>query len=51
MILSLLEGDEQLHGPVLDDFVAWCDESFLHLNVLKIKDVIISFRKSTLALY
>ena len=47
VIVSLLEADEQLHGPVVNDFVSWCDESFLQLNVSKTKDMIISFRKSS----
>lgn len=35
VIVSLLQGQEQGHGPVVDDFVSWCDQSFLHLNVAK----------------
>lgn len=47
LLMTLLEGDEQLHRPVVNDSVSWCDESFLQLNVSKTKDVIISFRKSS----
>lgn len=39
----------QDYGPVVDDFVAWCDEFFspsFHLNLPKTKYVIIDFRKS-----
>ena len=47
VIVSLLQGDEQDHGPVVDDFVAWYDESSLKLNVSKTEGMIIDFRKST----
>ncbi len=46
VIISPLEGNEMGHGQVVDDFVAWCDKSFLLLNVSKTKDMIIDFRKS-----
>lgn len=35
VIANFLEGEEQCYGPVVDDFVSWCDEPFLHLNVSK----------------
>jgi len=47
VIVNLLQGDEQDHGSSVDDFVAWCDESSLELNVSKTKDMVIDFRKST----
>ena len=34
-LLSLLQGSEQYHGPVLTEFVDWCDNSYLDLNVTK----------------
>ena len=46
VMVSLLQEDEKEHGPALDDFVAWCEESSLELNVSKTKDMIIDFRKS-----
>ena len=46
VIVSLLEEDEVQHGPVVDDFVSWCDKSFLQLNIAKTKDMIISFRRT-----
>ena len=46
VILSLLEGEEHHHGPVVDEFTSWCDESFLQLNLSKTKDMIINFRKT-----
>ena len=44
VIVSLLQGDESGHGPVVEDFVTWCDDSYLKLNVTKTKDMIIDFR-------
>ena len=44
-LLSLLSNDEVGHGPVLNDFVAWCDRSYLCLNATKTKDMCIDFRK------
>lgn len=46
VIVSLLSGDEQDHGPVLSEFVEWCDSCFLQLNVSKTKDMIIDFRRT-----
>ncbi len=47
VITSILEGEEHQHGPTVDNFVSWRDESFLQLNVSKAKDTIISFRKTS----
>ena len=44
-LLSLLSNDGVGHGPVLNDFVAWCDRSYLCLNATKTKDMCIDFRK------
>ncbi len=44
VIVSLLENNEMCHGPVVDDFVKWCDDACLQLNVFKTKDMIIDFR-------
>ncbi len=46
VIVSLLQNGETGHGPAISDFVEWCEESHLHLNVLKTKDMIIDFRKN-----
>lgn len=46
VIVSLLKGGELDHGPVVNDFVSWCKEFFLELNVSKTKDMIIDFRKT-----
>lgn len=35
VIVSLLENNEICHGPVVDDFVKWCDDPCLQLNVCK----------------
>ena len=44
-LLSLLYNDETGHGPVLHDFVEWCDQSYLCLNKTKTKDMCIDFRR------
>lgn len=46
VIVSLLKNGETGHGPVITDFVEWCEESQLHLNVLKTKDMVIDFRRN-----
>ncbi len=46
VIVSFPEGEEQGHGPVVDDFVASSDKPFIILNKSKTKDMIIDFRKS-----
>lgn len=45
VIVSLLDGSEHNHGPVLDEFVNWCDQSFLQINVAKTKEMFIDFRR------
>jgi hypothetical protein len=42
-----LHDDEEHHGPVLDDFVEWCDESHLVLNTNETREMCIDFRKHT----
>ena len=37
--------NETGHGPVAQDFVDWCDRSFLQMNIWKTKDMLIGFRK------
>ena len=44
-LISLLSGSHNNHGDALQDFVDWCDDSYLELNVLKIKELIVDFRK------
>lgn len=48
VLVSLLQNGEVNHGPVLNDFVDWCDHHFfnLKLNVLKTKNMVIDFRKT-----
>lgn len=46
VIVSLLNNDERGHGPVVDDFIAWCKDFYLFINVSKTKDVIIDFCRS-----
>lgn len=45
-LLSLLSDRGGDHGPALNDFVEWCDDSFLELNVAKTKELVIDFRKT-----
>ncbi len=47
VIVSLLHNAETSHGPVLQDFISWCDQSFLVLNTSKTKDMFIDFRAET----
>ena len=44
-LLSLLFNQETYHGPVVEDFVDWCDKSCMCLNATKSKDMCIDFRK------
>ena len=44
-MVSLLFGDQ--NGPVVSDFVNWCDEAYLCQNVSKTKDISIHFRRKS----
>ncbi len=46
VIVSLLNKDEFSHGPVVDDFMTWRQDSFLVVNVSKTKDMPTDFRQS-----
>ena len=46
VILSLLQDHEMDHGPVLDKFADWCEESFLQLNGSKTKNMRFDFRRN-----
>ena len=46
VIVSLLNNEEEGHGPVDHDFIAWCDNLCLSINVSKTRDMIFHFRKS-----
>ena len=45
VIVSLLNNTENSHGPLVDYFVEWCERSHLYVNVSKMKDMLIHFRK------
>ncbi len=45
VIVSLLTGDENSHGPVVNDFLTWCD-SALQVNIKKTKVMVTDFRSS-----
>ena len=42
-LLSLLSAPDQHHGPVLQDFITWCEGACLQLNSSKTKEVIVTF--------
>lgn len=46
VIVSLLQKDEDSHGPIVGHFAQWCNDSNLLVNVAKTKDMIIDFRKN-----
>ena len=46
VIVSLLHDHESDHGPVLGNFIEWCDDSFLPLNGDKTKEMFIDFRRN-----
>lgn len=46
VIASLHRKEKYQHGPVVDEFVSWCEESFLQLNTSKTKDMVIDFRRN-----
>ena len=39
--------DENGRGCVVFDYVNWCDESYVLMNVIKIKELSIDFRKKS----
>ncbi len=47
VIVSLLQENETSHGPVVEDFVHWCEQSYLQTNIAKTKDMVIDFRRNT----
>ncbi|KAI5086940.1 gastrula zinc finger protein XlCGF28.1-like, partial [Silurus meridionalis] len=50
VIVSLLDKEDSVHGFVLVDFIDWCKLSFLDINVLKTKEMIVDFRKNRTAI-
>lgn len=44
-LVSLLNDGEEEHGPVLDFFLNWCENSNLSLNISKTKEMVIDFRE------
>ena len=49
-IVSLLSQKDCGHGPVLSDFVEWCETAFLNINVNKTKEMYINFVRSPVSL-
>lgn len=48
VVVSLLRDGDSSHGPVINDFVQCCKDSYLQLNMSKTKDVIIDFQNTRL---
>ena len=46
-LLSLPQDTQLDHGLALNDFIKWCDDNFLDLNVRKTKELIIDFRNNS----
>ena len=44
-LLPLLQGSQQYHRPALTEFVHWCDNCYLDLNVTKSKEMTVDFRR------
>ena len=42
-----MQGSESEHGPALAEFVGWCDDNFLDLNVSKTKEMFVDFRQAS----
>ncbi len=45
VIVSLLHEQDLGHGPVVEDFISCCDQFSLQLNVNKMKDMVINYRR------
>ncbi|XDV54859.1 hypothetical protein PO909_023061 [Leuciscus waleckii] len=50
VLLSLRSHSDQEYGSVLNNFISWCSNMKLDLNVSKTKEMIINFSRRTLAL-
>lgn len=46
-VLPLLRGSEKDHGPAPHDFLEWCDNALLELNVVETKEMVIDFQRNT----
>ncbi len=38
VIVCLMSEEDSMYGPVFDDFIMWCQNTFLKRNVSKTKD-------------
>ena len=45
-VISFLHKNKSEHGSVVEEFVQWCDKSFLLLNPSKTKDMVIDLRRT-----
>jgi hypothetical protein len=46
IIGNIVKNDELMYRMQVDHFVKWCEDNYLDLNVTKIKEMVIDFRKS-----
>ena len=46
-LLSLLHDPQLDHGLALNDFIKWCDDNFLDLDVRQTKELITDFRNNS----
>ena len=47
---QITDDDDTDYRQEIDNFVDWCDDNYLHLNVDKTKEMIIDFRRNRAAL-
>ena len=45
VVVSLLRDNETSLGPLINESVCWCEESYLQVNISKTKDMLIDFRR------
>ena len=46
VIVNLLRRSEKDRGLVVDNFVKWCEDSHLQLNLTRTKDMAVDFRRN-----
>lgn len=46
-VVSLLQGEDTVSGLMVDDFIEWCDNSPLKVNVTNTKDLCVDSRKKS----
>lgn len=51
VIVSLLSSETSEHGPIVHDFMDWCESSFSNIDVNKTKGVCIEFGEKPTAIF